>query len=385
MRLLFVSRSLPFHHLGGMEAVAWDLARALARRNHDVEILTTRCPALDPLSVKEGVRIRTIDARSGRYSPKFWRKTVELYENDYRNRVDAVLGIGMGAHAIARRRQPGERPSVIMQSHGQPWGEFISKLSVPKPLSWIKSPKNLLEFARERTLRHYDRIVAVGPAVAHVLHSAPTSWMLGDTPVQVIANGIDQEHFHFDPTARADIRRAHGIDMNAPVLISACRLHVQKGLQESLNGFAQAFAQRPELRYIITGSGPHEADLRAQVNQQGLSKAVLFVGAIERNRLTDYLSAGDAFVFTSKRREGLALGPLEAAATGLTSILSDHLAIAGISARTVNPNSPRQIATAIEASIANRPTVRQSLLPYAYSLTKASDDYEKVLSGLPAY
>lgn len=186
MRLLFTSRSLPFHHVGGMEAVAWDLARALAKRGHEVEVLTTRCAALQPLQEIEGVRIRTINARSGRYSPRYWKETVRLFETEYRSRVDTVLGVGMGAHAIARHREPGSEPKLVMQSHGQPWGEFVSKLSVPGPISLLKSAKNLIELSRERVLRNYDHLVAVGPAVEQVLQTAPTRWMRGDTPVSEI-------------------------------------------------------------------------------------------------------------------------------------------------------------------------------------------------------
>ncbi len=376
MRLLFVSRSLPFHHLGGMEAVAWDLARALVMRGNDVEILTTRCSNLKEFNEKDGVRIRTVDARSGRYSKRFWEATVECYSNEYRHRVDAILGIGMGAHAIALNRSPGDKPALIMQSHGQPWGEFLSKLSVKSPISWMKSPKNLLEFCRETTLRRYDRIVAVGPSVANVLNRTPTRWMRGDVPVSVISNGVDLNHFKYSSAARKDIRDKFGIDAVAPVVMSVCRLHVQKGLLESLQGFKRALQVRPELRYLIVGSGPAETRLRTYVTEHGLAGAVIFTGAVDRLDIPRYLSAGDQFIFTSKRQEGLALGPLEAAASGMPSILSTHLAIEGLAALTVEPDSSDEIAQAILSRLAKVTDSRQSILPRTYSLDKASEEYE---------
>lgn len=378
MQILFVSRSLPFHHLGGMEAVAWDLARELTRRGHNVEILTTGCPKLDQVTEIEGVKIKTFNARPGRYSRTFWRTTVKLYRSEYRHKVDTILGIGMGAHAIARAREADDFPTLIMQSHGQPWGELISKLSVPSPISWLKSPKNMIELSRETVLRKYDRIIAVGPSVERVLSSAPTRWMRGKTQVQTITNGINQEHFRFNPDARASIRRKLDIDAAAPVVVSACRLHIQKGVHESLNGFAQAHAKRKALRYIIIGSGPAEESLRMHVNDLHLKDAVRFVGAVDRDILPAYLSAGDLFLFTTKRQEGLPLGPLEAASVGLPSILSKHLRMDGLNAVFVDPDDPTEIAEAIDRKFLDMPNLMRSILPHPYSLQVASEMYENV-------
>ncbi|WP_207079230.1 glycosyltransferase family 4 protein [Novosphingobium sp. KA1] len=377
MRLLFLTRSLPFHHVGGMEAVAWDLARSLAERGHDVEILTTQTAALPERCKRDGVRIRTMDIRSGRYSAAYWRQTAHLFETEYRNSVDLVLSIGMGAYAIAFTRRHRDSPPVLMQSHGQAWGELISKLSVPSPVSWLKAPKNLLDLARDRALRHFDEIIAVGPAVEDVLRAPPTRWLLGDTPVTVVANGIDERRFTFDAAARTAVRTELDIDLNAPAVVSACRLHVQKGLAESLSGFARARQTRPNLVYIIAGAGPAEARLREHAAQLGIARAVHFVGPVDRQTLPRMLSAGDVFLFTSKRREGLALGPLEAAATGLPCILSRHLAIAELDTWLVDPDDANGVAQAILSSLPPFGTAdRGSRLPFRYSLAHATTCYE---------
>lgn len=40
-QIIILARSLPFHHLGGMEIVAWDLAVELKNKGYQVSVITT--------------------------------------------------------------------------------------------------------------------------------------------------------------------------------------------------------------------------------------------------------------------------------------------------------------------------------------------------------
>lgn len=378
MRLLFVTRSLPFHHMGGMEAVAWDLAQSLSARGHRVDVLTSPCDKLKGVYNVEGVNIRTMQCASGRYSKAYWKQTSDIFKSEYRTDVDLVLGIGMGAYSIARSRSQYICPPILMQSHGQSWGELVSKLAVPSPLSWVKSIKNIAGLPAERTLRRFDRVIAVGPAVADVLLSRPTRWLAGNVPVEIINNGVSETLFAFDETSRQSVRNTLKIPLGSPVLISACRLHIQKGIKESLRGFANARLANRELVYIIAGSGPAEAELRNYVQHLGVSNAVRFTGAIARTDLPKMLSASDVFMFTSKRREGLALGPLEASASGLPCVLSNHLALPGLESILVNPDVVDEVTHGINAALLLTRKERSSLLPKHYSLSSAVSSYETI-------
>ena len=383
MRLLFVSRSLPFHHLGGMEVVAWDLARILRRHGHDVEILTTRCPSLAPQGVYEGVSIRTLPVLSGRYSPGWWRQTARLYRSHYRSAVDLILGVGAGAFAMARARgHAAGEPPLVMQVHGTSWRELISKVSVPSALSWAKAVKNAYGLLNDLAYQKFDRLISIGPKVDEALLELPTRWMVGRTPVSTIPNGIDEARFAFDAVARQEVRAELGIAPDAPVVISASRLHVQKGIRESLEGFARARQESADLRYIVAGDGPEAASLRQLAATLGVTAAVTFVGPIKRESLPRLLSAGDVFLFTSLRQEGLALGPLEAAASGMMSVLSDHLTLDGLSALPVAPRDAPAVARAIWGALSATPSPRRSLLPPVNSLETTAAHYEAVFREL---
>src|SRR3569833_1326747 len=198
MRLLFVSRSLPFHRLGGMEVVAWDLARILGRHGHEVEVLTTQCPSLGTRGVHEGDSIRTLPVLSGRYSPGWWRQTARLYRSHYSSAVDLILGVGAGAFAMARARgQSAGEPPLVMQVHGTSWRELISKVSVPSALSWAKAVKNDYGLFNDLAYQKFDRLISIGPKVDEALLELPTRWMVGGPPVSTIPIGIDEARFAF--------------------------------------------------------------------------------------------------------------------------------------------------------------------------------------------
>ena len=61
MRSLIATRSLPFHSLGGMEVVAWDLARAFRNACAVVTVLTTLCSKL----AAENMSLARASSRSG--------------------------------------------------------------------------------------------------------------------------------------------------------------------------------------------------------------------------------------------------------------------------------------------------------------------------------
>lgn len=381
LKIVFFTRSLPFHHVGGMEAVAWDLARSLVTRGHDVEVVTTQCSSLDGVHSADGVRLRTIKAPAGKYSTAYWKGTVQLYDELFKDNADVILSVGCGAYAIAEVRTREASPALIMQSHGQAWGELLSKLSVLSPVSWLKSPKNVHGLFMDRTLRCFDKVISIGPAVTRILETAPTKWLLGKTPVTTINNGVDEAHFTFDPRARKAIREKLHIPQDAPVMISASRLHVQKGVRSAIKGFEIARERVPGLTYIIVGTGPDEEYLKSYVEKQGLSRFVHFTGAIDRKSLPQMLSAGDVFAFTSVRQEGLALGPLEAAATGLKIVLSAKLAVADLTAVLVDPRNASDIADGLARAFFAYKRSASTLLPEQYTLDYAVSCYEAVFEN----
>lgn len=384
MNILVVSRSLPFQPgAGGMEAVAWDLARAFTRRGHAVIVITATDAALPAPGQMgqtiEGVEIRTV-ASPTRYSPAWWLGTKTLFDAGLRGWADVVFGISAGANGLVASRRPGQ--AFIFQAHGTSSGEFMSKLRSGRPGPWVHSLNNLYwGVFKDAIYQRYDTVVAIGEAVNRQLTHLPTRILVGKTPIRLIPNGVDVETFAFSPKARADIRTALGLPMEAQVALSMGRLDEQKGVHVGLETVALALAEEPMLYYVIVGEGPQRGPLEAQAKALGLADRVIFTGIVERSMLKGYLSAADVFLFPTLRVEGLPMVFLEALAAGLPVVTTPNGGDADLPATRIAANDPSATAKALLGAF-KAPVHRGSRLPRRYTLDQAVDDYLSLFEQL---
>ena len=323
LRVLIVTRGLPMHQLGGMEAATWDLSREFARIGLDVTILTTAAPNLPARSTLDDVAIECLPVPSGRYSKAWWAASSAAYAERYEKQVDLVFSVSAGAWSLVRRRSRGQRPVFIAQAHGTSWGEILSRWRQRRPAPIIKSYRNFIAMARDTQFRRFDAIVGVGAIVDRDLRRAPTSWVIGDLPVERIDNGIDAAMFAFDGADRVRVRAMLGIPADGKVVMFAARLQREKGVQTVIDAFALAAKSDPMLRLIIAGAGTQEVEFRERAKDLGAR--CRFVGSVPRGDLPAYLSAADLFLFPTLRQEGLPLNVLEALACGLPVVASARL------------------------------------------------------------
>lgn len=372
--ILMVTRALPFHSTGGMEAVAWDYARAFRNAGHRVTVLTAESQSLPINGIVDEIRIVTIAARHKRYSYTWWKRTAAflgLAPTSY----DVVLSVGRGARAMVPTKRA-RQPVFVLQAHGTSWGEMISKWRQGRAVAWLKSIVNVLGLWEDRLFRRMDAIVSVGPLVHADLKAVPTRWVVGDVPLHLIENGISEDNFAFDPAARRARRSQLGLSPDARALLCASRLHPQKGVLEAIEGFLLAASDHPELHLIIAGVGPDEARLKARAADSGVADRIHFVGMIARDELRDLLSAADVFVFASKRIEvGPTLSVLEALAAGLPIVASKHVIDPRFGAIAVNPNQAKDVAAGIVSALDLVSHNRSSRLPTVFTLKRSAERY----------
>lgn len=377
--ILFATRSLPFHSLGGMEVVTWDLARAFAQQGVKVTILTTFCKGLPEYSSIDGVNIHCLNAPSGIYSRTWWRVSRQVYRDVYSQSVDVVMSVSAGAMSMAKE-QRGCMPIFVAQAHGTSWGEFISKIQQRSLLATLKSVRNLLAMFQDIRYRPFDAFIAIGNIVHNDLSRQPTRSVIGKLPIYTISNGVDQNLFEFNAYDRKSMRDELGISDEAKVIISVSRLHPQKGLSEGIEAFAAASEQDTKLHYIIVGNGPDEARLRAIAATLGVAERVHFAGRVQRDQLKLFLSAADIFLFTTKRVEGLPMNVLEALAAGLPNITSRHVADPRFRSIVIDPNDHSALTKSILAAQPSKD--RSSILPLEFTLTHSAKSYIELFSTL---
>jgi glycosyltransferase involved in cell wall biosynthesis len=120
-----------------------------------------------------------------------------------------------------------------------------------------------------------------------------------------IDNGISDA-----PRAPRDAaRRALELGPDVRVALTVGSLTPQKAQRDLLEAFVLTRAAVPGAVLLVAGSGPLEAELRAQTSRLGLDDAVRFLGP--RLDVAELLAASDVFVLSSVR-EGLSVTLLEA-------------------------------------------------------------------------
>ena len=97
------------------------------------------------------------------------------------------------------------------------------------------------------------------------------------------------------------------------------RLDAVKGVPVLLEAFAEAIADRPDLRLTLVGDGPDRAALEAEVAARGLTGAVEFAGYRSQSEVAEMLAIHDALVLPSFA-EGVPVVLMEAAAAALPVI-----------------------------------------------------------------
>lgn len=326
-QIIILARSLPFHHLGGMEIVAWDLAVEFTKKGYQVSVITTDFDA-DVIKSTDGPEIIKLkDIPRGKYSSGWWNKTAETilaWQN--KNEVSAIISISAGAFSVLKYKNKFPHATFIMQAHGTSMGEFVSKLKTKNIKKILSSVKNIIGFISDAKHYHsFDWIVAVGDTVYTDLNAFPTRAICSPEKIIKIENGIDQNIFTASQAERDRLRQEFAIPQDAVVFMSASRLHEQKGVDSNIHLFANIKKKIANAKYIICGDGPYEAQLHKIAHDYGITEDVLFLGAKTRYELSLIMQCADVFLFLTRRIEGLPLNVLEAMSAGLPLIISEHL------------------------------------------------------------
>jgi teichuronic acid biosynthesis glycosyltransferase TuaC len=135
--------------------------------------------------------------------------------------------------------------------------------------------------------------------------------------VRVIGNGIDPDLFR--PFDRLEARRALGLPVDGPLLVSVGTLSPRKGFHLVIEALPALVGRFPGIRYAVVGGagaeGAQEDELRSLAERLGVADRVIFAGPQERESLAAWYSAADLSVLASAH-EGCPNVVLEALACG---------------------------------------------------------------------
>jgi len=144
--------------------------------------------------------------------------------------------------------------------------------------------------------------------------------------VTVIPNAVDVQGFQLSGEPDSVLKRKLGLD-GKTVLGFVGSFYAYEGLDLLLEAFARLQAQRQDLRVLLVGGGPQEANLKAQAERLRIADKVVFTGRVPHAEVSRYYDLIDLLVYPrhSMRLTELVtpLKPLEAMAQGRIFMASD--------------------------------------------------------------
>lgn len=145
-------------------------------------------------------------------------------------------------------------------------------------------------------------------------------FLLPETVIEVIYNGVDTKRFRPSAETRILARDALGLSQDALVLGSVGRLDKQKRPWEVVSVFAELKQMFPTLSLVLVGTGPLEQELRHQAKELGVSESIIFTGF--QTAVENLFPAFDLFVLLS-RNEGFGTVTVEAMASAVPVVATD--------------------------------------------------------------
>ncbi len=320
-RVLVLSWEYPPIVEGGLARHVAKLSEQLVELGTEVHVLTRGAPGDPELELRAGVHVhRLLEAAKPRDLDEFlaWidRMNADMVAAGHalggRLSFDLVHGhdwlVAMAGDRLARELGCPLVMTVHATEHGRHQG-------------WVdKHPQTYIHAAERWIARRADRVITC----SHYMrgHVADV-FGLREEEVSVIPNGIDPEDLV--PVEDLVTLRAKFAAPDEQLVLLTGRLVYEKGFQHALEALAGpdgAIAAVGKVRFVIAGSGTHEAELKKLARELGLQQHGTFLGWIGDDALHSLYRIADLCVIPSLY-EPFGLVALEAMASGCPCIVAD--------------------------------------------------------------
>lgn len=330
MKLLVITDSYPPHHSGGYELRAREILDGLDHRNHEILVLTSKCPRQScDLHRGEKNIFRKLHADKptkrlmGRiYSEyldiKFIHDAIHTFRPDLIYLFHVINLTRTIYPYLADRNIPivfdeGGKGYLYSSLHRGPWYSFIDHKSGSKIKNRVKPI-----FVRVISLLSKDLLKQhwIWPANIQVYFNSHLNRQnarnagLAVEECPVIHSGIDEKLFEYQPREK----------MGKPIqILVPGRIESRKSQMDAIALLAELLRANIDARLIIVGtnnSNSYLQEIMKKIDSLGLEGKVEVLPMVEHQTLVRFYQESDICFFTSRAQTGLSRVPLEAMACG---------------------------------------------------------------------
>lgn len=280
---------------GGAEKVVYEIGKRLAKRGHEITVLTSRIPKTAEKEEMEGMHvIRTPSLYFEKLpfsflpppftlSPLLNRDILKQDSDIFHmhNRFWYYLGTLMTLKLLKRKK-------LMLTLHN----------ARASGIDWTTDTSAGLydDIWAKRIMENCDRLTAVSDWTKRI--TIPEKLWPRTT---VIHNGVDIERFM--PRNRKEcqvVREKFGIG-ESELLLTNARMVKQKGYEYLVEAFAKLKADKNhrDAKLLIIGKGPLKGQIEEQARKLGVSDSMFITTGIPEAELPLYYNAADVFVLSS--------------------------------------------------------------------------------------
>jgi glycogen(starch) synthase len=185
---------------------------------------------------------------------------------------------------------------------------------------WVEAhPQSYIHGVERWITNRSDRVIACSYYMREQIEDI---FGVEEERVTVIANGIDPDDLQPHDAPGLERLRSEFAAPDERLVLLVGRLVYEKGFQIALEAMPALIERLPDTRFIVAGSGTHEAELRRQAAELGLGRHGAFLGWIGDDVLHSLYRIADVCVVPSIY-EPFGLVALEAMASGCPCIVAD--------------------------------------------------------------
>jgi glycosyltransferase involved in cell wall biosynthesis len=306
--------------IGGAERVLYEQTTGLARRGHNVSIVTRMLSNHDKdHEVINGVHEWRYPFKRNplKFLCSTWIYSKRIFEAlQQKNHFDCInFHQPFSAIGVINSNLSLQIPKIYT-CHSLSFEEFISRNGnehrfISKFVNSIQSWGH--KKFEKNILKKSDEIVVLSKFTKDKVINIH---QILDEKIKVIPGGVNLNKFT-PAIDRKAIRKRLKIPSDKIILFTVRNLVPRMGLENLIIAFNDLIKQNAEINLVIGGEGKLKTGLIALARSFGIEDYIHFVGFIPEEQLPSYYQMADLFVLPTKELEGFGLVTLEALASGL--------------------------------------------------------------------
>jgi phosphatidyl-myo-inositol alpha-mannosyltransferase len=351
---------------GGVQECVFLLQKELAKRGHDVLILTPQARS-NGEALPDFVRV--LGTATDMKTPLHTTAQVSI-SLDTRQLDELLAAEQFDLLHFHEPWMPLLARQILGRSDAKNVATFHAKL--PDTMMSKALEKVITPYTRS-VLKHLDALTAVSDAAADYVRG------LTDRTVEIVPNGIDVKRF----------KKVQSNPTNTIFYIG--RLEKRKGVKYLLQAFALLRERLPDAKLVIAGDGPGREKLEEQCQELEVDN-VSFMGYISDEEKFNQLSQAGVFCSPALYGESFGIVLLEAMAAGVPIVAGDNPGYATVMQgrgmlSLIDPEDTENFARRLELLLTDQ-TIRQAMVDWAnehvdqYDYSKVVDQYEQLYKRL---